>query len=251
MRPLALSFSKYAHSYDEYATLQQVVFQRLEAELEKKAIAPRHILDIGCGTGTHTISFLKRYPNATITGIDLAPSMIEYAKESYGHLAVDFEIGDARGLPESGVYDLIVSNATLQWVPDLKKVLAHIQTKLAPEGTCVLTLFGPQTFWELQQCLATVLGRPHMVAASAFNSASQIHQVASEIFPDIRFKQELIKKRYLSLLDLLKHIKFTGSNPVFPNTRMWTPGLIQEIETLYLASYRAIQATYQVFYLTK
>lgn len=242
-----LSFSKYARSYDQYATVQQHVFQKLACELASYRLQPTRILDIGCGTGTHTAALLTQYPQAQIRGIDLAPYMIEHAKNNYGHLNIDFAIEDAQGLSETQAYDLVLSSSTLQWVQDLSGAFGKIRARLTPQGRCFITMFGPQTFWELQQCLTTILGRPAMVAATAFRSPQEIYTLANGYFSKLQFRQELIRKTYPSLVDLLKYIKFTGSNPL-GNTRLWTPRLLEEIERLYVASYRGIRATYQIVY---
>jgi len=65
------------------------------------------ILDIGCGTGRHSIELAKRgYTN--ITGIDLSDSQLKRAKEKSQekNLGIDFQKHDARDLPFQDEFDL-------------------------------------------------------------------------------------------------------------------------------------------------
>jgi len=66
------------------------------------------ILDIGCGTGRHSIELTKR--GYKLTGIDLSESLLTRAKEkaSEHNLTIDFQQHDARNLPFSNEFDLAI-----------------------------------------------------------------------------------------------------------------------------------------------
>ena len=73
------------------------------------------IADLGCGTGELTRALAERWPSARVVGVDTSPEMLAAARPIPGRL--DFLQGDlARGEP-AGNFDLLVSNAALQWVP--------------------------------------------------------------------------------------------------------------------------------------
>ncbi len=42
--------------------------------------APAHVVDLGCGTGTVTGYLRKRWPEASITGVDNSPEMLSTAR---------------------------------------------------------------------------------------------------------------------------------------------------------------------------
>ncbi len=77
------------------------------------------VLDIGCGPGNSTAVLRERWPHARITGIDSSPEMLTTAR-STGEPTADYLLADARTYdPAPASPDLIVSNATLQWLnPD-------------------------------------------------------------------------------------------------------------------------------------
>ncbi|MEM7764938.1 MAG: class I SAM-dependent methyltransferase [Pseudomonadota bacterium] len=76
-------------------------------------ITPEHILDLGCGSGTETLAYKMRFPDARINGVDLSAPLLRFAHlwaEDAG-LELHFKQADARdtGLPADS-QDLIVSN---------------------------------------------------------------------------------------------------------------------------------------------
>lgn len=74
---------------------------------------PASVVDLGCGPGNLTRLLAQRWPDAEVTGVDSSPAMIERAREA-GE-GVQWRLGDVRDW--AGEADVVVSNATLQWVP--------------------------------------------------------------------------------------------------------------------------------------
>lgn len=90
----------------------------------------RKIADIGCGPGNSTTILKSLFPDSDIEGIDKSQSMIEKAQSCCQ--GIRFRLCDVHEL-ESG-YDLLFSNACLQWVPDHKSLLPELIQKLNPGG---------------------------------------------------------------------------------------------------------------------
>src|SRR5437879_6323817 len=83
---------------------------------------PRLVVDLGCGPGPLTGVLADRWPVAHVEGIDSSPEMIAEASV----LATDrltFRIGDVAQWRPSAEVDVIVSNATLQWVPEHRDLM--------------------------------------------------------------------------------------------------------------------------------
>lgn len=93
-------------------------------------------VDIGSGPGNSTAEIKKIFPNADILGIDSSPDMIKKAREQYPDLR--FELCDARETPDS--YDLIFSNACLQWVPNHGELLPCLCRHLEPGGVLAVQI---------------------------------------------------------------------------------------------------------------
>jgi trans-aconitate 2-methyltransferase len=76
---------------------------------------PKSILDIGCGPGNSSQALLRRWPNAKLTGVDNSENMIEKAKKSYPDNT--WIVADASKYTSSDKFDIVFSNAAIQWIP--------------------------------------------------------------------------------------------------------------------------------------
>ena len=96
------------------------------------AEAPRDVVDLGCGPGNLTALLARRWPGAQVRGVDSSPAMIARASGAPG---LTFEVGDLRewSAPGGGV-DVLVSNATLQWVPGHLELLPRLLAGVRPGG---------------------------------------------------------------------------------------------------------------------
>ena len=101
------------------------------------AQAPEMVVDLGCGPGNLTGLLADRWPRAAVTGIDASAEMIASAQAGGAGERVRFQVGDLRdwvsAAGAAGV-DVIVSNATLQWVPDHLDLLPGLVGTLRPGG---------------------------------------------------------------------------------------------------------------------
>lgn len=120
--------------------------------------APRHIVDLGCGTGQITQLLAERWPEAQVSGVDASPEMLARARAAAPALRwVQADLG--RWQSETPV-DLVFSNAALHWLPDHEALFAGLMRQLAPRG--VLAVQMPRNFHAPSHTLieATVLDGP-------------------------------------------------------------------------------------------
>ena len=101
------------------------------------APAPGLVVDLGCGPGELTLGLADRWPDARIVGIDSSPEMLDKARALDTGGRVDWveaaaEDWDATG---SGPIDVLVTNATLQWVPSHLRLIPSWVAALAAGGT--------------------------------------------------------------------------------------------------------------------
>jgi malonyl-CoA O-methyltransferase len=158
------AFSQAAEHYDAAAVLQHEMGERMLERLDYVKLEPERILDIGCGTGRHTASLLKRYPRAQVMGLDFALSMLQHARKQGRWLRrPQCVCGDLDQLPvaEQSI-DLVFSNAALQWSCDPAKAIAGMQRVLRPGGLLMFSSFGPDTLKELRAAWSQVDGYQHV-----------------------------------------------------------------------------------------
>ena len=116
--------------YNQFREIRQQPFYNLLSHLDVKENI--NILDLGCGTGDLTLTLLDKFPGSKVTGIDNSREMLSTAKERKGVSFLFRTIEDELKLPSK--YDLIIANASLQWVDDHKKVFNQIISKLNSNG---------------------------------------------------------------------------------------------------------------------
>ena len=106
--------------------------------------AGQHVLDLGCGPGESAFGMMERVPGLRVTGLDISPAMIRFAKlrqraRSIGRGAVraEFVLGDAMNLtyPDAS-FDAVTGHSFLYLVPDATRVLTEVARVLKPGGTC-------------------------------------------------------------------------------------------------------------------
>ena len=96
------------------------------------ATAPTEVVDLGCGPGNLTGLLAERWPRAHVVGLDSSPEMI--AKAAALGQDVDYAVADLRDWQPPAPVDVLVSNATLQWVPGHLELLPALVAAVAPDG---------------------------------------------------------------------------------------------------------------------
>jgi trans-aconitate 2-methyltransferase len=90
-------------------------------------------VDLGCGPGNSTEVLAQRFPGATVTGIDNSDDMLAAARKRLPSL--DFELADIGAWNPARQFDVILANASLQWLPDHATLYPRLISKLAPGGS--------------------------------------------------------------------------------------------------------------------
>jgi len=104
--------------------------------------APKRVIDLGCGPGNSTAILAARWPDAEITGIDNSPEMLAQARTDFP--AMRWIEGDIAGWRAERPFDLVFSNAALQWVPDHAALLPELLAQVAPGGCLAIQM--PRNF---------------------------------------------------------------------------------------------------------
>jgi len=95
------------------------------------------VADLGCGPGELTRELHTRLQAQETVGVDYSEAMLAKSHAFAGR-GVSFEQADLREFAErpetQGAFDLVLSNAALQWVPDQPDVIAQLTKMLAPNG---------------------------------------------------------------------------------------------------------------------
>jgi trans-aconitate 2-methyltransferase len=119
--------------------------RRVQARLAEDHDVSR-VADLGCGTGHLTAMLAETWPRARVTGIDSSSEMLAAAggtaeDDRWGG-RLSFALGDVREWRSAEPVDVLVTNATLQWVPGHAELLPRWVDTLAPGGVLGLQVPG-------------------------------------------------------------------------------------------------------------
>jgi len=205
------SFARAAAAYDEAAFLQHEIGRRMLERLDCVRIAPRRILDIGCGTGVATEALLRRYPKAEVIALDFALPMLERTRRRGGwRRRPRCLCADLDHLPVAAQsVDLVFANAALQWSAQPAAAFADIARVLRPGGLLMFSTFGPDTLKELRAAWAEVDGRPHVHGFIDMHDYGDMLVGAG--LADPVMDVERMTLTYRDALQLMQEIKLIGA----------------------------------------
>jgi trans-aconitate 2-methyltransferase len=129
---------------------------------------PTVVADLGCGPATLTRELAARWPGARVEGVDNSAEMIEQARDVAGD-DVDLTLADVRDWTPAEPVDVLVSNATLQWVPGHLELLARFAGFLAPGGWLAVQVpgnFGEPSHTELRALAAAPRWRDRLAGVA-------------------------------------------------------------------------------------
>ncbi len=172
------------------------------------AIHPATVVDLGCGPGNLTTLLAERWPEAEVLGLDSSPEMIDRAR-ALGS-TVDFEVADLVAWAEdtSREVDVLVSNATLQWVPGHLGLLPRLVERVAPGGWLAFQV--PGNFSEPSHTIRTDLAaEPRYAAYTTGIAVPSSHDPAVYLgaLTDLGCEVDAWETTYLHVLH--------GEDPVF------------------------------------
>ncbi len=93
---------------------------------------PASIIDVGCGPGNSTKVLRQRWPHSRIIGLDSSPEMIARAKETYPR--ENWLTADAAEWECAERFDVVFSNAALQWIPNHEFLIRKLWDRVNDGG---------------------------------------------------------------------------------------------------------------------
>lgn len=118
--------------------------------------SPSRIADLGCGPGNSTAVLAQRWPDAKLVGLDNSLEMLKIARET--QIRAEWQLADIRGWNPTSLYDLIFSNAALQWVPDHETEIVRLFNLVSEGGAFAFQIPTHTDLW--YTVLETVLTNP-------------------------------------------------------------------------------------------
>jgi len=103
---------------------------------------PTTVVDLGCGPGNVTPLLRSRWPDAQIVGLDNSDEMLARAREAVPDAT--FEKVDVAHWQPPHKFDVVFSNAALQWIKGHDTLFPAVASQVAPGG--ILAIQIPRNF---------------------------------------------------------------------------------------------------------
>ncbi|WP_369902735.1 malonyl-ACP O-methyltransferase BioC [Bacillus manliponensis] len=250
-------FNAAAVSYNQYANVQQKMADCLLERLKEyySSVDCIRILELGCGTGYVTEQLVAAFPNAKITAVDFAESMIEQAKKRYKVDAVTFRCEDIERIDVDEQYDVIISNATFQWLNDLKATLSNLYSVLSENGVLVFSTFGDKTFYELHTSFQRAKEMYEVQNAKAlgqtFLTASQLQELCKQITGDMYVFETCYKETFSTVREFLQSVRKIGATNSNEGSYCQSPSIFRSMLRVYERDFtenEQVVATYHALF---
>jgi len=208
-------FKKHLKDYDKNAKIQKIMAEKLISLCSKKQY--KNILEIGCGTG-----FLTNFANNILDfenyiAIDIVDDCKQYIYEI--NPDINFITADIEAFEINFTPDLIISNASLQWLEKFPETISKLQKTLNTGGEFIFSIFGKENYREFLY-----------ITGISLNYYSDYE--LKNMFPDaIIYPPEIHIMSFESPKDVLKHMQLTGVNAIEKKT--WTKSDLKSFETEY------------------
>lgn len=203
------SFNQVANKYDTAAMLQQQIATKLIQKLPKLYSPPKLIIDLGCGSGYCTKKLLSHYADAEYLLIDIAPNMLNAAKETLNKRSnINYLCADIDSLPlQNNVADIVICSSVLQWCSKIEHSINEIK-RICANGIFAFAVFTSNTLIELKQAWQQIDNYQHV---NNFITANKLNNMLQAKFSNVTIQTETIAITYKNIYQLLKSLKNMGS----------------------------------------
>lgn len=221
-----IRFSKSMNTYDDNAVVQKKMAKRLVGMLAEKKY--NSVLEIGSSTGVLTREIAQNLEFNQYCANDI----IEKSKEYINKIIPNnkFIAGDIEEITIEEKYDLIISNAALQWCNDKTGVVKKLKQRLNDGGIIAFSIFGNDNFKELKQIL----------------------KIKNQMQTNLKGIEEEERLFFNSPIEILRHIKLTGANAL--ENYHFTKESLKKFEEKYRELYSEngkVFITYQPLYIVE
>ncbi|WP_323065839.1 malonyl-ACP O-methyltransferase BioC [Aeromonas jandaei] len=209
---LARRFGAAARHYDAHARFQQEVGLALLELMSVAGVREERRgcgLDLGCGTGFFLPHLATRCTG--LTGLDLAPGMLEQA--ALRGSGAQLVCGDAEQLPfADNTFDWVFSSLALQWCERPAQAFAELLRVVKPGGQIFFSTLLDESLWQLRTAWQQVDGRAHVNRFLGLPQLEQALLSAGAIAPGLECRNWDLA--YLELPQLLRDLKGIGANQI-------------------------------------
>ncbi len=191
-------FKKSLETYTDNAVVQKQMAEKLISLLGVKQYDK--VFEIGCSSGvlTNFIAGNIKYNKIWINDI------VSESKKYIDNILLDYTFlaGDIETIDLTEKYNLIISNACLQWCNNLEKIIKKLYSSLQNGGTLAISIFGNSNLKELKSIFD--------IEEHAY-SKQELKHILSE-YKQCSITEDNVELYFNNLREILQHLKNTGAN---------------------------------------
>ncbi|MCX2683045.1 methyltransferase [Campylobacter sp. MIT 21-1685] len=202
MKNYAFNFLKAKNTYEQHSFIQNQMAKQLINLIKKQKLEKiKKIFEFGCGQGKFTTMLIKTLDFESFVCNDINDYQIDFKDKR-----ILFECFDMNELAKHNLrhqkFDLITSNATLQWL-NLKTILPSLSEMLLPQGLLLLSSFGKRNLEQITQSTGLSL---------KYLTPKELKKEMSKYFTLLHLSEQNIQIQFSSTLELFRHLKLSGVN---------------------------------------
>ncbi len=232
-------FKKSIETYDASAVIQKEMAQKLVDKILLNCGKNfDKIFEFGAGTGFLSKSILDEITFCEYYANDIIEESEYCIKNIIDN--VKFLAGDIEKIEIKENFQLVISNAVMQWISDIDELLLKIKTNIVNDGYFAFTTFGEQNFKEIKETTGVSL---------EYLKSETLREKCEKYFEIVDFEENIQTLCFDSPVDVLKHIKYSGTNGI--KTQNWTPKKLRDFDEFYKKSFSIndkVMLTYNPIY---
>lgn len=212
---LAEAYARHAENSPANAYYERPALLKLAGD-----VGGRRVLELGCAAGSLSEQLVAR--GADLTGVDVQPQMVEFARKRLGQSA-RFEVVDLAepwsGPPPQSV-DVVVASLVLHYIEDWAPLLSTLHRCLTPGGAFVFSVHHPAADWQW-------FGRPDYLTTELVSETWDVegHDV------DVSFYRRPLSAIFDQLRDAGFVVRDLAEPRPLPELRFLSPQAFTELDT--------------------
>jgi malonyl-CoA O-methyltransferase len=236
-------FKKSLATYASHAVVQTEMARKLVEMIcrESQTLSFNRVLEIGSGSGALTAELLRRckvksfYANDLVeeSRICLEGVLAGCQVEEFHFFAGDIETLEL--LPQS--LDLVLSNATLQWLEDIDGFFRKVASLLRPGGMLAFSSFSTMNMQEISAIEGTGL---------SYYPLGELERIAGGYFDLVSGREEEVRMEFNSPEAVLHHMRQTGVNGL--HRPAWSKSRYQHFLSRYRQSFSCESGVYLTYH---
>jgi trans-aconitate 2-methyltransferase len=166
--------SRYLRFGDERTRPALDLLSRIQVE------SPKSVVDLGCGPGNSTSVLRRRWPDARVVGVDNSPQMIAAARTEYPD--GEWILAGIEQWDSESRFDVVFSNAALQWLPDHGPLIERLFQNVAAGGALAFQI--PSATYALVRILTEEIARDGAWAPRMSDPLAELTMEAPDFYYD-------------------------------------------------------------------